>query len=93
MPPDAQVAQPAGRNASQLKCYNRTGGSTSMAGRGKFALPDAEDRALAAVQLDRRAARMKSATRSAIMMAGKLVLALGTLGMTEASATRRPATP
>ena len=41
-----QVAQPAGRNASWLKCYNRTGDFTSVAGRGKFALPNAEGRAL-----------------------------------------------
>jgi hypothetical protein len=34
-----------------------------------------------------------AATFSPIMMVGKLVLAQGTLGMIEASATRRPTTP
>jgi hypothetical protein len=34
-----------------------------------------------------------AATFSPIMMVGKLVLAQGTLGMIEASATRRPCTP
>jgi hypothetical protein len=36
-----QVGQTADCNASQLKYYNRSGGFTSMAHRGKFALPNA----------------------------------------------------
>src|ERR1044072_5264186 len=42
---------------------------------------------------DYRPSRTIAATFSPIMMVGKLVLAHGTLGMIEASATRRPATP
>src|SRR5262245_22131071 len=37
--------------------------------------------------------RIKSAARSAIMIVVALVLTLTTLGMTEASTTRRPSTP
>ena len=37
--------------------------------------------------------RMKSAIFSPTMMVGMLVLAQGTVGMIEASQTRRPATP
>jgi hypothetical protein len=44
--PRRQVARTAGCNASQLKYYDRSGGFTSMAGRGKFALPKAAGRAL-----------------------------------------------
>jgi hypothetical protein len=45
------------------------------------------------IHIERSPARMKSATRSAIISVGMLVLALGTRGITDASATRSPATP
>ena len=63
-----------------------------MAGRGKFALLNAAARAL-----PRSAGSGCGADEVGDAlgdhMVGKLVLALGTLGMTEASATRRPAKP